>query len=94
MNSDATITFLANKYPSDPLIPPGESLFSIPYSKILQAQEFCKDEELEYCFVGYRDYAWYVNGIPDGLEHAIKVTNTGIHKEVNQTYIYCLTKDK
>jgi len=93
MNSDATVTFMVNTDPLNPVILPEETLFSIPYAKILQAQEFCKDEELEYCFVGYSNYDWHVKGVSNNLDPVVKINDYGIHPDTLNQYVYCLTKD-
>ena len=91
MNDNATVTFLPNKNPDEPMIDPLTPFFSIPYNKIMQAQEFCKNEELAFCFVGYEDFSWHIRAIPDTLKHAIKITENGIHPSTGKVYIYCLT---
>lgn len=87
IKKDAIITFVANSRKENKEFDLDDGIFSIQYSKVLQAEEFCKTEELDYCYIGFRDHTWYVGLDTRGLSPTIKVTQTGLAKEVTENYI-------
>jgi len=84
---NAIITFVENTDKVSSKFDPEDIIFSIPYSKVLQAEEFCTAEKLEYCFIGFKKYKWFIQATDNGLNPAIKITSKGLSPEVRQSYI-------
>ena len=87
IKKDAVITFIANLKKGNKAFGLDDEVFSIQYSKILQAQEFCKREELDYCYVGFKNHTWHIGLDIRDLSPIIKVTQTGLAIEVKDDYM-------
>lgn len=80
-------TFIENKTHNTTEFNPGDVVFSIPYTKIITAQNFCKAEELEFCYLGHREFKWCIQMTPEGIDPYIKVTQTGFAQSVRDAFI-------
>ena len=87
MKKDAIITFIENTKKSNLKFDPEDNIFSIPYAKVLQAEEFCCREELEYCFIGYKNHTWFIQTTDNELDPCIKITTKGLSPEVTDSYV-------
>lgn len=87
IKKDAMITFVKNDNPESKELSLDAEIFSVPYSKILQAEQFCETEELEYCYVGFKDYIWHVGTETHQRNPIVKVTAKGIDKKYLSHYI-------
>lgn len=68
-------------------IDPEAKVFSIPYDRILQAQNFCKSEEMSHCYVGYRDFMWLIQPTTENIEPSVKVTAAGLDQIEKDRYL-------
>ena len=87
IKKDAIITFVKNTNKTKKELNLNDEIFSIPYSKIMQAEQFCKTEELEHCFIGFKDFTWHVGTDTTGLSHTIKITQSGLDSQVTSDYV-------
>ncbi len=84
------ITFIENKNKTENTFNGDEKIFSIPYMKILEAEEYCTLEHLPYCYVGFSNYSWIIRVDHREFLYYIKVTASGIDPTMKEKYIYTL----
>ncbi len=87
IKKNATATFIENKDQEKPLFDGTENVFSIPYIKILYAEDFCKAEDIDYCFIGFKKFNWFIQATRHGLTHCVKINKKGIHPDMYKDYI-------
>lgn len=87
MKKTAVITFVKNARMDTPRFNNDAQLFSLPYSKILDAQEFCFNEHLDHCFIGFNGSRWVLQVTRQDLDPAIKITTDGISAGTLSRYI-------
>lgn len=82
---DAIITFVKPADPENPELSNEDEIFSFFYSKILEAEDFCRREGLRRCFVGYRNYTWLIQTSPANLLYPVEVTDQGLNTDLLYT---------
>lgn len=82
------VTFVENKNKTEKDFNGTEIVFSIPQLIILEAEEFCQREQLEYCYVVYSSSTWLIQTSCENFLYYIKVTAGGISAETKEEYIY------
>jgi len=92
IRKDAIITFIKNSDKENKEFGLNDEIFSMPYSKILQAEQFCETEELDYCYVGFKNFLWHIGIQTEGRHPLIKVTKDGIAPEVIEEFIIDITE--
>ena len=85
MKKDALITFIVNdnQFEIEEKI-----VFSLPYSRIISAENFCNREGLDYCYLGYRNNDWVMQVTDKNVTHSIRITPTGVD---DNRYAYSIT---
>lgn len=84
----AVITFIEKGKLNEVEFEDDTKLFSLPYNHILDAQEFCFNETLDYCYLGLLGDQWVIQASDIGLESIIKVTAKGISSETLNMYMF------
>ena len=89
IKKDALVTF-RKKPDNNAPISEDDNIFSIPYSKIIAAENFCKREGLKQCLLGFRNYNWIVQVTDKNITHGVIITQVGIE---DSRYDYILAED-
>lgn len=92
MEKDNIITFVENHDHKNAHFTGEEIVFSLPYSKIRQAAEFCERERLDFVYLGFKRNAWQLSLSGGDLTYRLKVTKDGLAPEVSEAYIYVITE--
>ena len=92
IKKDSIVSFIRNHDPREAHFEGGERIFSIPYSKIIEAAQFCERERLDKVFLGFKNKAWRIEVISDAFELYITIDNKGISPETEFKYVYSVTR--
>jgi hypothetical protein len=88
--SEYVITFVKNHNPKETEFKGTEQIFSFPYTRVLDATEFCKREKLEYVYIGFKKGRWILDTEKPGLKFPIKITQAGMDESVTKKYVYTI----
>jgi hypothetical protein len=88
--SEYVITFVKNHSPKETEFRGTEKIFSFPYTRILDATEFCKREKLSHVYIGFKKGRWILDTEETGLKFPIKITQSGMDPEVGRKYVYTI----
>ena len=91
IKKNALITFVENKKNTSPEFSPDAKIFSFPYSTIIEAEEFCRRESLEKCYIGWRNYNWIISPTNHNLKPVIELNEKGFTSFTNEKYIYTIS---
>ena len=92
-NKDAIITLVENREHRRAQFDGDEVVLSIPYSRVLEAAQFCERERLDHVFLGFKNKAWQFGITNNNFEHFITVDSNGISPKTAQDYVYSITPD-
>ena len=90
--NDSVITFIKNHDTGSASFTGEEIVFSMPYSKILEAAQFCEREFLDSIFVGLKNNEWQLEISDKDFEYSVLVTPNGISQETELEYVYFIKK--
>jgi hypothetical protein len=88
MQTNSVLYFVKNKDPKKNDLNDKAQIFCIPAMKIHEATKFCKREELDCAYVGFRFGEWKIDGDDLGMDPCIKINREGIHPETTRNYFY------
>ncbi len=86
------VTFVENNDRTKPELDSEAVAFTVPYARILQAEKFCKAEEMDHCYVGYRDFMWVIQATESRLTPCVRVTPEGLDKSESEKYLISMSK--
>jgi hypothetical protein len=89
---DFIITFVKNIDPSSARFEGNEPVFSIPYSKIIEAARFCERERIDYVFLGFKNQTWQHEISSDSFDYFITVDQNGLSSETTREYAYVISQ--
>ena len=88
---NSIITFVENPNSQDARFEGDEIVFSIPYSKILEATRFCERERLDSVYLGLKNDTWQTEISSRSFKYFVIVTKDGLSAETTERYIYAIT---
>lgn len=88
---DSIITFVKNIDPASAKFDGDEVVFSMPYSNIIEAAQFCERERLDYIFLGLKNSIWQHEISSNDFEYFITITQAGLSSETTQEYTYAIS---
>jgi len=90
IRKDSIITFVKNTDQELAEFDGEEILFSMPYSKVLNAASFCTRENLDFVYIGFKNGEWLTELTEPLFEYSIEVTPNGLSEKTIREFIYAI----